>query len=42
MIVVGIHDICGQKFTKLVVGMVLVLMVVPVMDMSVYSTSVRG
>ena len=40
--VVGIHNMCEQKFTTLAVGMVLVLTVVPLMNMRACRALVRG
>ena len=39
--VAGIHDVCGQKFTSLTVGVVLALMVIPLMNVRACRTYVR-
>ena len=40
--VVGLHKMCGQKFTSLAAGAVLVLLVAPLMNMRAFRTIVRG
>ena len=40
--VVGLHKMCGQEFTSLAAGAVLVLLVAPLMNMRAFRTIVRG